>query len=253
MYWSAHPTLSTPYTSDLLMDSGISSSEPHSEDERTKTTVWVIEDDLACQRLFVHMLDSIPEINCSFVSSQCKPALDRLRNGEKPDVVLMDISLKGEMDGIEGTWELKELDANLHILALTNNDAENTISSMIMAGVSGYLLKSSSKDEIINSIRQVQQGESPLTPSVASIVMRLYRTNSRHTPLFIRNYNLSKRELEVLQHLSEGKTKKGVAAISNISEHTVDTHIRSIYRKLDVRNRSAAIIKAVREGLVTVK
>jgi|GEM_PF-517663 len=235
------------------MEPGHPSSDSETENDLPITDVWVIEDDIGYQRQVVSMLEKIPEINCSYVSTRCEPALERLRNGKKPDVILMDISLQGDMDGIEGTWEFKEIDADLHVLALTNNDEESAVSSMIMAGVSGYLLKPSSKAEIINSIQEVQKGGAPLTPSVASIMMRLYREHARPKPLFLRDYNLSKREQEILQLISEGKTKKGVAAAKNISEHTVDTHIRSIYKKLGVRNRSAAIIKAVREGLVTVK
>lgn len=235
------------------MQSGPSSSEDPPELEPTDTDVWVIEDDLTYQRLVVDILEKLPEINCSFVSTRCKPALDRLKSGEKPDVILMDISLKGDMDGIEGTWEFKEVDSDIHVLALTSNDDESAISSMIMAGASGYLLKPSSKSEIANSIQEVQKGGAPITPSIASIMMRLYRQHARPTPIFIRNYNLSKRELEILQHLAESKTKREIAETITISTHTVDTHIRSIYKKLNVRNRSAAIIKAVNEGLVTLK
>ena len=232
------------------MEPGTSENPP--EKDPAKAEVWVIEDDLTYQRLVVNMLEKIPEVTCSFVSTQCEQAIDRIKSGQKPDVVLMDISLKGEMDGIEGTWEIKELDESLRVLALTNNDDENAVSSMIMAGVSGYLLKSSSRAEIIKSIREVLKGGSPMTPSIASIVMRLYRKHAP-TPIFVRNYRLSKRELEILSHLAKGHTKREVAAKTNISEHTVDTHIRSIYKKLDVRNRSAAIIKAISEGLVTLK
>ena len=235
------------------MEPGHPSSDNEPENDLPITDVWVIEDDIGYQHRIVSMLEKIPEITCSFVSARCEPALERLRRGKKPHVILMDISLQGEMDGIEGTWEFKEIDADLHVLALTNNDEESAVSSMIMAGVSGYLLKPSSKSEIVNSIQEVRKGGAPITPSVASIMMRLYREHARPKPLFLRDYNLSNREQEILQLLSEGKTKKEVATAENISEHTVDTHIRRVYKKLGVRNRSAAIIKAVREGLVTVK
>ena len=235
------------------MDLGPSSSDSPLKEDPKNTDVWVIEDDLDYQRYVVSMLEKIPEINCSFVSTQCEPALDRLKKGEKPDVILMDVSLKGEMDGVEGTWEFKEIDSSLHILALTNHDDERVVSSMIMAGASGYLLKPSSRQEIVNSIQEVQRGGAPITPSIASIVMRLYREQARPTPIFANNYNLSKREHEILNYLAKGKTKKGIANATNISEHTVDTHIRRIYKKLKVRNRSAAIIKAVSEGLITLE
>ena len=234
------------------MDPDPSISDDLTENGPHKADVWVIEDDLAYQRLVVTMLEKIPEITCSFVSTQCELAIERIKSGKKPDVILMDISLKGDMDGIEGTWELKEMDNDLHVLALTNNDDEDAVSSMIMAGVSGYLLKSSTRAEIIKSIREVLKGGSPITPSIASTMMRLYRKHAKPKPLFVNNYRLSKRELEVLQYLAKGNTKREVASKTNISEHTVDTHIRSIYKKLDVRNRSAAIIKAVNEGLVSL-
>ena len=170
------------------MEPGTSNSDQPPEIGPAKADVWVIEDDLYYQRLVVKMLEKIPEITCSFVSSRCEQAIDRMKSGKRPDVVLMDISLRGEMDGIEGTWELKEIDADLHVLALTNNDDEKAVSSMIMAGVSGYLLKSSSREEIIRSIQEVLNGGSPITPSIASTMMRLYRQHARPTPLFIRNY-----------------------------------------------------------------
>ena len=234
------------------MSSGPSYPDPSIGSETAHTDIWVVEDDLAYQQRVVGIIARLPLFKCTLATSKCEAVLESIQQGKKPQVILMDIALEGELNGIDGTWEIKELLPEVHILALTSSDQEETISSMIMAGASGYLLKPSSPGEIQTSIYQVLRGGSPLTPKIAATVMKLYRENATPNNLSTRTYQLSKREIEILSYLTKGKTKKEVARLTTISKHTVDSHIRSIYKKLQVHNRSDAIMKAIREGIVTI-
>ncbi len=217
-----------------------------------KTIVWVIEDHPRFQKQLIEAFGNHPDIDCAFATPYCEDAIEKVSRGERPDVILMDINLKG-MSGIEGTQKIKALDMDIHIIALTINDDVRKITDMLLAGASGYLIKPSSKMELIHAVKSVQEGGAPLTPALATMFIDFFMNHAPQMKRSGKDYQLSDREQEVLSLLSRGKTKKEVASLTNTSPHTVDTHIRRIYKKLDVNNRSGAVAKAIREGLVNLK
>ena len=165
-----------------------------------------------------------------------------------PDVVLMDIDLPG-MNGLDYTRELKSdsRTAHIQVIMLTVLEDEYKVLEAILAGASGYLLKSASPEIIMDSIRQVSNGGSPMSPPIARKVFSLMKV-SYSIPQH--KIELNSRELEVLEGLVAGLTYKMIGEKYHIALDTVRTYIRTIYEKLQVHSRSAAIVKAIRQKLL---
>ena len=162
-----------------------------------------------------------------------------------PDVILLDLGLPG-ISGLEAIPLFKQYLPETDIIVLTAFDNKPKVFEAIAAGVSGYLLKSSTPNEITKAVMEVRNGGSPLTPQIARHVITAFsatRTKKLAT-------DLTPREKEILAYLADGLAKKQVADKLNISPHTVDYHVRKIYGKLHVNNLSGAITKAVKDGLV---
>jgi DNA-binding NarL/FixJ family response regulator len=204
--------------------------------------VWAIEDSETYRAAIVRVLNSIPRIRCSGVFSSCEEALHHLRKSPGPRVLLMDINLPG-ITGIEGIQQIMDFSPSTDIIMLTVINDHPSIMQALCAGATGYLLKTASMKNIAQAIFEVVEGGAPMTPQIARSVLRLF---VRHTPAPA-NYRLSKQEKNVLELLVEGKAKKEVAALLEISYHTVDNHVRAIYRKLHVHSLSAAVAKAIKE------
>ncbi|MGY3213130.1 response regulator [Mucilaginibacter sp. HD30] len=165
-----------------------------------------------------------------------------------PDVVLMDIDLPG-MNGLDCTRQLKEntKTRNTQVIMLTVLEDEYKVLTAIIAGASGYLLKNSSPENIMDAIRQVSSGGSPMSPAIARKVfglMKLHYANPKE------EIELNKRELEVLEGLVAGLTYKMIGEKHFIAVDTVRTYIRSIYEKLQVHSRSEAVVKAIKYRLL---
>jgi DNA-binding NarL/FixJ family response regulator len=165
-------------------------------------------------------------------------------DAEQPDVIMMDIEMP-QMTGIEATGQLsKKLNKIPKILMLTVFEDTNRIFEAIKAGAVGYLLKKTSGDKIIESIKEVYQGGGAMSPSIALKVL-----SSFHEPKS-NPYDLTNREVEVLQRLVEGDSYKLIAYHYDISINTVEKHILHIYQKLHVNSKGEAITKAIRDKLV---
>lgn len=158
------------------------------------------------------------------------------------DVVLMDVKLGGRMSGLEATKRIKEASPDTKVLVLTMFTDPGTVAEAVKAGADGYLSKGSSSEAVLQAIRDVFEGRSVLDPNVTEgIFGRIGKRDPRA---------LSDRELEVLQELSHGKSTREVAEHLHVSEETVKTYLKQIFRKLDVRDRTEAVAEAFRRGLV---
>jgi NarL family two-component system response regulator LiaR len=169
----------------------------------------------------------------------------------KPDVVLMDISMP-VLDGIEATKQIKALSPSVAILILSAYDDDQFIFSLLEAGAAGYLLKSVRGRELIEAIRSVYAGESVLHPSVARKVLNRFGHSSgkqaERAPVEL----LSEREMEVLKLLTRGLSNKEIADELCISIRTVQGHLGNIFNKLQISSRTEAVVRALKEGWVTV-
>jgi DNA-binding NarL/FixJ family response regulator len=160
-------------------------------------------------------------------------------------LALIDIGLP-DISGVEVVARLRQRFADLPILVTTVFSGEETFLSAIRAGARGYLLKGDSDPQLAQAIEQIMRGEYPVSPALARHLFRLAGSSLPPSPAI----KLSPRELELLQWLSKGDSYASCAQKMGISFSTVQTHIRNMYRKLDVSNQRQAIHKAQSSGLL---
>ncbi|NNE47648.1 MAG: response regulator transcription factor [Rhodothermales bacterium] len=208
-------------------------------------SIWLVEDNPVFRQAVSDLIESTDGLECENCFDGCEPALNALKDGELPDLILMDIGMPG-MDGITGVGEAKKAAPALPVMMLTVHQDNDKIFQAICNGASGYMLKSSPKDELIAGIRTVLDGGAAMDGQIARRVLEMFASMSVPQA----NYGLSDREKEILQHLVQGQSKKEIAADLFLSPHTIDSHLRNIYAKLHVHNRSGAIAKALKERLV---
>ncbi len=173
----------------------------------------------------------------------------RRGGGPPADLVLTDIEMPG-MSGIEATRALKRLWPEMTVVALTVFEEPSTILEAICAGVDGYLLKTISAKELLAQLRVITSGGAPMSGGVAKTVLGLLRDHGTPKGVEPSRLSLSDREQEVLRCLVRGSSYKQVAADLSISLDTVRTHIRKLYKKLQVHSVAEAVSRAIREGLV---
>ena len=208
--------------------------------------VWLIEDHKTYGERLSRALNRIAGISCDHRFTACEDAFAALASEAAPRVLLLDVGLPG-MNGIDALARLRQLAPQTAIVLLTVFEDDDKIFRAICAGVAGYLLKTSSTDDIAAAIRSAAAGGSPINPSIARRVLAMF-SKANAAPQH-NDYGLTAREKDILHLLVDGRTTKEAAAKLGISYHTVDEYIRRVYDKLHVRNRGSAIAKAVKEGL----
>jgi len=217
--------------------------------------IGVVEDDARYRAGLVALLDHAPDFACAAVHGSAVEALEVLeRDGEAAplagcELVLMDLGLPG-MGGIEATRRLKRTRPQLRIVVCTVFEDPDRILGAICAGADGYLLKRTPPAEMLEHLRAVFAGGAPLTSGVAATVLRLLRDPDDRTPPPGEDApSLTARERDVLRSLVRGLAYKQVADELGLSIDTVRTHIRGIYRKLQVHSVAEAVSRAIREKL----
>jgi DNA-binding NarL/FixJ family response regulator len=167
-----------------------------------------------------------------------------------PDVVVMDLNMPG-MTGVEATRHITSVAPLTRVVMLTISDQDNDVIDAILAGACGYLLKDSSIQELMAGIRAASQGESLISPTIASKVLQRLRASSTQPEIeHTIRAELSDREIEVLKLIANGKDNAMIAADLHISPKTVKNHISNILMKLQIENRIQAAVYAVRSGIV---
>ena len=166
----------------------------------------------------------------------------------QPDVVLMDVTMP-ELDGVEATRQLKSRLPNTFVIMLTMHADQDVLAEAIRAGANGYLVKDCSTDEIASAIDSVVVGETALSPRLAASMLAEVR---RQDSASQNDRVITPREEEVLQLIADGCSTPEVAEQLFISQKTVKNHLASIYQKLDARDRTQAVLQAVRMGIVSI-
>jgi DNA-binding NarL/FixJ family response regulator len=209
--------------------------------------IWAVEDNTAYRNALVFIFKKAEGLELQPFSN-AEDALAALRGAEAPDAILLDVQLPG-MDGISAISRFKELAPNVCIVMLTVFEDPDKVFRALCAGASGYLLKTLPAERIVEAIREAVAGGAPMSPGVAKAVLGRFvelATPGRGGS----DYDLSEREREVLELMTQGLIKKEIADRLGLSFHTVSTHLRNIYTKLHVGTRGAAVAKALKEKLV---
>lgn len=209
----------------------------NSTQSRRKTVV-VVEDDARLQQHLIKLLEIPEDITCLGAASSAEEAMERIPRYQ-PDVVLMDIKLPG-ISGIDCIRELKRVLPSLEVVMLTAYEEEDNIFRALKEGASGYLLKSSTPEDIYNAIRDVYSGGAPFSSHIARKVAQFFRGERE---IEDENAKLTTREKEVLRLLASGYIYKEVADQLDLTLETVRTYVKRICQKLHVRSKVEAIIK----------
>ena len=208
--------------------------------------VAIFEDNRSLREGLAAMIGGTSGFDCVGAFPNCNNLLRNISQ-VKPDVVLMDIEMPG-ISGIEAVGMIKEEFPEMKVLMETIFDDDEKIFSSICAGAEGYILKHTSPAEIMEAIKEIYEGGSPMTPSIANRVLKMVKvrpeTGNRES------FALSDREKEILTCLVKGMSYKMVADACFISIETVGVHIKNIYKKLQVHSKSEAVAKAIKGRIV---
>lgn len=214
--------------------------------ENHKTHIWILEDHELFAKQICRLLSREKDFVCSYSFISAETLFEKLRfTSERPDVLLLDLGLP-RCDGLEVLGEIRSALPEVKVLILTASDDREKVYRAICNGASGYLLKTAAPDDIINGIRDVVLGASVLSSPIAKMILEGF---ARYGPVDQID-PLTAREEDVLRCLVRGMIKKEIAEDLGISLHTVDMHLRSVYRKLHVRTQTEAVSKALRQGIV---
>lgn len=203
-------------------------------------SVAIVEDDAGVRRSLKLLLDESPGFRCACACATAEEALQAIPR-QALDVVLMDIHLP-DRSGIECTSRLKNLLPDLQIVMITVYTDIDKVFKALRAGASGYLLKRSPPERILEAITEVHQGGAPMTREIARKIVETFKESATTES---KAADLTRRENEVLELLSQGFANKEIAQMLSLSIDTVRYHLKQIYDKLHVRSRTEAVARFV--------
>ena len=199
----------------------------------------VVEDDPRYRDLLKTILTSSEKIEPLFFVDNCLDIISMIRK-QTPDVIIMDINLPSR-SGIEGVSDVKRLFPEIRVIMLTVFEDEDKIFAAIKAGAEGYLLKKDSPQKVLDSIQDVFDGKSSMNGIIAKKVIEYFQ--KKPAIKTTEEFNLTRRETEILNHLMDGLSYKEIADTCFISVQTLNSHIKNIYQKLGVHSRGEASAK----------
>jgi len=214
----------------------------------------IVDDHLMVREGLSAMLSTLEEIN---IVGSCSNSIDAVKMAlaEEPDVILMDIRME-ETNGIETTRQILNQKPEIKVIFLTVFEDTESIRQALQCGASGYILKHVSRDKLIETIKRVSSGETIIDQSVFHQIVNDYTrlskkvTDTKAPVEEEKTFELTPREQEILQHLVKGLTNKEISSATNLAVDTVKTHLRNIFRKFGVKNRTQAIAQAIDPGKV---
>jgi two-component system response regulator DegU len=226
-----------------------------------KTSIIIIDDHQLFREGVKRILDFESSFDVVAEGDDGSEAMDLVET-HKPDVVIMDINMPN-MNGVEATKMLVSRYPETKVIILSIHDDENYVQHALKTGAQGYLLKEMDADALIDAVRVVAEGGSYLHPKVTHNLVKEYRRlaaeegtdrDSVHTIEIRRPLHLlTRRECEVLQLLADGKSNRAIGETLYISEKTVKNHVSNILQKMNVNDRTQAVVLAIKNGWVEVK
>ena len=210
--------------------------------------VLIVDDDPLVRSALSHFVSRGSDVTVIGQAESGREALEFLEH-DRPDVVMMDVQMP-EMDGIEATAAIAERWPEVRVLAVTTLVGSDTVLPMLSAGASGYLLKDSSAESILEGVREVHSGASSLSPRIASLLVKHVRSTEPAAGAGEALEPLTDRESEVLERLAQGMSNAEIAQSLIVSEGTVKAHLGRIMSKWQVRDRVQILVTAAHAGLV---
>lgn len=204
----------------------------------------VVDDHALFRRGLISLLEDMTEFQILGEASNGQDSL-RIIENTHPDVVLLDINMP-VMDGLQTLSAIRKTKPEQKVLMLTISQNDDDLIGAIVNGANGYVLKNTEPEVLRNTIMQVSQGNSVLSPEITSKVLHAVRNSQTDRSRGL----LSEREVEVLKCLARGQTTAQIATVLFISENTVKTHIRHILEKMEVNNRAEAVARAAQLDLI---
>jgi DNA-binding NarL/FixJ family response regulator len=219
--------------------------------------VFVVEDQTKILKNQLKLLEGHPDLTIVGTALSGEAALEEVGR-LKPDVLLLDLGLP-RMSGIDVTRAVKASMPGVEILIFTIFDEEDKVLAAVQAGASGYLLKGTPADKMIEAIKEVSAGGTVIQPSLARRLLKHFRVGEPPTAAPAappteepEGRKLSARETEILQLIAKGISNAEAATMLSLSKATIRTHLEHIYRKLEVTNRVEAVTEGLRKGLIQV-
>ncbi len=210
--------------------------------------ILLVDDHLLFRKGLMRLLDAQPAFRVVGEAPDGLEAIEKARH-LRPDVVLMDIAMPN-CDGIEATRRIKARSPDVKVVMLTVSDDERDLVAAVRAGADGYLLKDLQPEELFDQLRRIAEGVAPLSGAMTGKLLSQLARRTRPLPESKAATVLSARECEVLALVVEGFTNEQIGSELGIAYNTVKNHLRSIYAKLDVKNRTEAAAYAVAHGIV---
>ena len=197
------------------------------------------------------LLEQMPDIELAGEAADGQEAVTKAQE-LMPDVILMDIRMP-EIGGIEVTRQILKVNPHIGVILVTMFDDPETVFSGMRAGARGYVLKEAEPEELKRAIEAASHGEVLLGPVIAGKILEQFGSGPAHRQPDLPHEDLTQRELEVLQLATDGFANKEIAAKLVVSEKTVKNHVANIFSKLQVNDRTQAVLYALRKGLVSMR
>jgi two-component system, NarL family, response regulator LiaR len=207
----------------------------------TAVPVVLVDDHRVVARSLKAYLESFPDLTVVGIAASGEELLERLSEW-KPRIVLQDLLMPGGMDGVETTRRILAADPHVKVIALTASTDESRMVGVLRAGAVGYVRKDSEPEILLAAVRAVAQGRTYIDPSASRRVLEMAAVE-----------DLTPREIEILRHLAMGRSNKEIANELAVSGETVKSHVSNLYAKLGVENRTQAIVKALKRGLIALE
>jgi DNA-binding NarL/FixJ family response regulator len=215
-----------------------------SEGDTTPISILIVDDHPVTREGLHAALDLSEDVVVVGEAASGEEAVDVVRD-QAPDIVFMDVRMPG-MGGIEATRAIRQACPDTRVILFTVDESRSSIAEAIQAGVSGYLLKDASAEELVNAARLALEGKAVIHPQLTRAFIEEVQLAEKRPEVAA----LSRREKEILQKVAYGATTKEVAHDLGISPHTVKTHLERIFEKLGANDRAQAVAIAIRGGLV---
>lgn len=204
--------------------------------------VFICDDHDILRKGLRSLLQTVPDLDVVGEAADGETAIEMITE-LKPDVILMDLLMPG-IGGVEAIRQLRKINHETRILVLSSSHEDELVVSSIRAGAIGYLIKTSSPDDLIDGIRRVSTGQSVLPPDISNKLLTAMQDPK--SP----NVTLTHREIDVLKLIGEGLSNRDISEVLEISENTVISHVGRILNKLELDNRTQAALYARKQGLV---